>query len=293
MIPRRRPAGKAVGLEPREEPESVPESAPGRRANAAQAETTSRVHSQTWMGRRGRAEEHAVTSHEDQRAAPPSVQSGADPLVQRAALVAVAHDLKEPLRSISTLAEIAMEDLEQHNEIRTKDDLARIRAATSRMGALIDFVLRRPEAAGDPGTVDLSEVLEEVAESLGQPMDRDDSRVRTEGNLGSIIGHRRTLHSLFANLISNGLRHNRDAGARVVVRRANRRYASEIIIEDNGPGFHGNPYEAAGRGPRRDRQRTHGAEIVGQAVAQLGGKLWIERRNPPPGMVVHVLLPPS
>ena len=54
----------------------------------------------------------------------------------------VSHDLRAPLRAVDGFSLALLEDCEDRLDAESKDHLARIRAATQRMGALIDDMLR-------------------------------------------------------------------------------------------------------------------------------------------------------
>jgi signal transduction histidine kinase len=83
----------------------------------------------------------------------------------------VSHDLRGPLRSMDGFSLALLEDYGDKLDAEAKDSLQRIRAASQRMGRLIDELLglsrvTRVELAVKP--VNLSEIAREIADSLDQ-----------------------------------------------------------------------------------------------------------------------------
>src|SRR6185436_14869055 len=62
----------------------------------------------------------------------------------------VAHDLRSPLRSIDGFGKALIEDFGDRLDVKGTDYLRRIRAATQRMGELIDDLLKLSRVARAP-----------------------------------------------------------------------------------------------------------------------------------------------
>jgi signal transduction histidine kinase len=81
----------------------------------------------------------------------------------------VSHDLRAPLRSIDGFSAILLEDCSASLNEAGQDSLRRIRAASQRMGLLIDDLLklsRTTRAAMQTQVVELSELAQEIAADL-------------------------------------------------------------------------------------------------------------------------------
>jgi PAS domain S-box-containing protein len=81
----------------------------------------------------------------------------------------VSHDLRAPLRSIDGFSQALLEDCADGLDDQGKDHLHRIRAATQRMGLLIDDLLnlsRVTRAEIHPGRLDLSALARSIAAEL-------------------------------------------------------------------------------------------------------------------------------
>lgn len=83
----------------------------------------------------------------------------------------VSHDLRGPLRSMDGFSLALLEDYSQKLDDEGKDYLQRIRAASQRMGRLIDELLglsRVTRAELKIKSINLSEIAREIADSLAQ-----------------------------------------------------------------------------------------------------------------------------
>ncbi|MDB5524116.1 MAG: sensor histidine kinase/response regulator hybrid protein [Rhizobium sp.] len=151
---------------------------------------------------------------------------------------AMAHDLKEPLRTIKSFGKI----------IQDADDL------TPDNGALMDYVLKaadnmeslinaisrytRLESQGriDPKEVSLVEVLKQVRTNLSRQIESRDAMI-IEHDLGIMAGDPSLIAQLLQNLISNAIHYCKDAPPRVMVSMERVDGALLLAVSDNGPGI--------------------------------------------------------
>ncbi len=151
------------------------------------------------------------------------------------------HDLKNPLRKISTFSTA----LEQHEGSRLSaegiDYLHRIGRSADRLQAMITDLLtlsslNRGELAGH--IVDLNELIREVVSDLEQFRQEVGGHIEV-GPLFRVIGDEFQLHQAFQNLIANGLKFHREH-VPPVVQVEGRKISGgrcEITVRDNGIGF--------------------------------------------------------
>ncbi len=117
----------------------------------------------------------------------------------------VSHDLRAPLRSIDGFSQALLEDHAGQLDPTAREHLARVRAATQRMGALIDDLLELSRVTRSelrPENVDLSGMAESLVNELrhSQPA----RRVETDIQPGlEAMGDPRLLHIVLSNLLSN------------------------------------------------------------------------------------------
>jgi signal transduction histidine kinase len=197
----------------------------------------------------------------------------------------VSHDLRSPLRSIDGFSQALLEDLDGKLDETSADHLRRIRAATQRMGALIDDLLNLSRVSRSEltrKTVNLSALARAAADEhrLAQP-DRAVDLVIQDGV--EAIGDPRLLRQVFDNLIGNAWKFtSRQPEARIQFGALEGDGETVYFVRDNGAGF--DPAYA-------DRlfgvfQRLHamtefpgtgvGLAIVDRVVRRHGGRVWAE-----------------
>src|SRR5450432_1789763 len=119
----------------------------------------------------------------------------------------VSHDLRAPLRSMDGFALVLLEDYSDKLDEEGKDAIERIRAASQRMGELIDDLLRlaqvtRAKLKLDP--VDLSAIAHEIANAI----DREPSGRTVEWAIEAGLSIRAD-HALIKIVMENLLRNAR------------------------------------------------------------------------------------
>lgn len=152
----------------------------------------------------------------------------------------VSHDLRAPLRSIDGFSQVLLEDYGAKLDEAGHESLRRVRAASQRMGHLIDDLLKlarltRSEIRAEP--VDLSAVAEAVVADLrvGAP-DRHVEVVIAPG--ATAVGDARLLRILLDNLLSNAWKYtSRRADARIEFGKQDRNGQKAYYVRDNGAGF--------------------------------------------------------
>ena len=197
----------------------------------------------------------------------------------------VSHDLRSPLRSIDGFSQALLEDLGDTLDATSTDHLGRIRAATQRMGTLIDDLLNlsrisRTELTSKP--VDLGALARTVADDCAAT--HPDRRVTVVlGDCPGAMGDPRLLRQVFENLIGNAWKFtSKQPEARVEIGALAKDGQIVYFVKDNGAGF--DPAYA-------DRlfgvfQRLHamtefpgtgvGLAIVERIIRRHGGRIWAD-----------------
>lgn len=157
---------------------------------------------------------------------------------------AVAHDLQEPLRTITAYASILEEDLGPTLDAEPRQFIDGISRCSGHLRALIDDLLQFSEVERLPlrhRPVSLDEVVRQSVSMLDGVLSGQAAEVVVLGALPTIHGDANRLTVLFQNLISNGLKFNRSPRRRVEIAPApapTGRHA--VVVRDNGIGI---PYE--------------------------------------------------
>jgi signal transduction histidine kinase len=149
----------------------------------------------------------------------------------------VSHDLKAPLRGISSLATWIVEDHESVLTLESREHLLLLTKRAKRMSRMIDGVLdysRVGRSRSALERVDSRAVVEEIVDALG-PL--PGVSVRIEGSLPMVRYERTQLTQVLQNLIQNGVQHIGRQSGEVVVscREAPEEY--EFSIRDDGVGI--------------------------------------------------------
>lgn len=157
------------------------------------------------------------------------------------------HDLKEPLRKISTFADLLQYDSRDHLDEDGRFYLQRMQESASRMMALIDDLLQfsRIKTSGRAfSKIDLNEILANVLSDIELGIADVNGTVIVEG-MPSINADPTQMRQLFQNLITNALKFRRKEVTplvRVFAEQAEDEQSSEIevcrlVVEDNGIGL--------------------------------------------------------
>ena len=157
---------------------------------------------------------------------------------------AASHDLKEPIRKITFLAQLLktqLKDRLQEQEILIFD---RIENACSRMRQLIDDLLvysRVSQRPPETETIDLNEIVKLVLEDLELEIEEKKAVVLVSA-LPQLTGYKRQISQLFQNLLSNALKYSKadvlpriEIAARKEVENGKEYHV--VGIADNGIGF--------------------------------------------------------
>ena len=152
----------------------------------------------------------------------------------------VSHDLRGPLRSMDGFSLALLEDYGDKLDAEAKDSLQRIRAASQRMGRLIDELLglsrvTRVELALKP--VNLSEIAREIADSLDQQQPTRAVQWVIEEAM-TVHADKALLQIAMQNLLENAWKFTGKTD-RPVIRAGTieRDGRQEYFVADNGVGF--------------------------------------------------------
>lgn len=198
----------------------------------------------------------------------------------------VSHDLKEPLRGITTTAGFLIEDFGERLGDEGRHKLETLVRLPQRMSALLDALLEyasvgRAELAMK--RTDLASVIAEVCERLRTWLDERHALVEVETKLPEALCDRARVGQVFANLIANGVKYNESREPRVRVGARLEGPIPVYYVRDNGIGIA--PRHAARM--FRMFSRLHGRERYGggtgsglalakKTVERHGGRIWFE-----------------
>ena len=200
----------------------------------------------------------------------------------------VSHDLRGPLRSMDGFSLVLIEDFADKLGGEGKDALERIRAASQRMGHLIDDLLRLSHVTRTElkvTQVDLTATARDIAEALMREFPDRSVECAVEGGL-SARADAALMRIALQNLLQNDWKFTRRAEKPVIRVGALQRDAkTTYFVADNGVGFdmaHAENLFGA-------FQRLHhvgdfpgsgiGLAIVRRIVRRQGGEVWAEAKE--------------
>lgn len=204
---------------------------------------------------------------------------------ERAFADALAHDLRAPLRSIDSFAGLLERRAGDTLDETSRDYLARIRAASTRMGSLLAALselsaVSRTEP--QPAPVDLSLLAEWVVAELADTHPQRQVEVVVQPGL-HVHGDERMLRQLLQRLLHNAWTFTADvADPRIEVTGQADAQGQRFVVRDNGIGFDMRYAHKL----FEPFQRLHtqeefegtgiGLAIVRKVVLLHGGRVWAE-----------------
>lgn len=210
---------------------------------------------------------------------------------------AVAHDMKSPVTSIRGTLESAL--CSEPKEM-WRESVGEAIEGLDRLLQLLNTTLDVAEAqAGalhmDRGAVDLSDVVRQLADLYQPAMAERHHEVSVDLESHAIVdADVRLLNRVISNLFENELTHL-PAGCKITVRLHSHNGLTELVIEDDGPGF---PPDVRGRAFERyvkgKQSPGHGLGLafVNAVVQAHGGAVRVSDR-PAGGAIVKMSLPVS
>jgi len=154
---------------------------------------------------------------------------------------AVAHDLKEPLRTIQAFSQFLADDLGDRVDEDAAQYLSGIGRCTGHLMLLVDDLLRLSELENVPmrlGQTPLDEVFAQVRSLLHSAVEARGGTLRVARSMPVLEADAGRLVMLFQNLVANGLKFN-DASTPTVEVTATLMDSDivEIAVRDNGIGI--------------------------------------------------------
>ncbi len=192
------------------------------------------------------------------------------------------HDLKAPLRGISSLASWLLEDYSDVLDKKGRDYLGKLLIRTKRMHNLIDGILQYSRVGRievDPQNLECNEVIQKTIDLLSPP---ESITVRVEGTLPTVIYDKTLLTQIFKNLIENAIKHLGKPTGEVVISCTDQEIFWEFCVKDNGVGIEERHFERVFKMFQSlkafdDAESTGiGLSIVKKIIEQSGGIIWID-----------------
>jgi signal transduction histidine kinase len=212
----------------------------------------------------------------------------------------VSHQLKEPLRSINAFSKFLEEELQAGMTDDGRAYLSRIRTNASQLQGLIDNLLQLARVSKRPNRLELTpvkELIDDVKSRLAYQLREKRVYVAVDEALPTVLCDRLRLTEVFANLISNAVKHSDKRACRIEIGWRRRPDGDhEFTVRDNGPGIDPQRFERifevfrsadAGEDPGSGGV---GLAIVKKVIERHQGRVWVES-SVGQGATFHFTLP--
>ncbi len=149
----------------------------------------------------------------------------------------VSHDLKAPLRAIANLSQWIEEDLEGELSPDNQQQMKLLRDRVHRMQSMIDGLLEYARAGRTDAAIEsvaVAELLAEVIDSLDPP---HSFKIEIAPNMPTLLTKRLLLSQVFANLISNGIKHHNRPDGLIQISSQDKGDFYEFEVSDDGSGI--------------------------------------------------------
>ncbi|MEP7000414.1 MAG: ATP-binding protein [bacterium] len=197
----------------------------------------------------------------------------------------VSHDLHAPLRAINGVSSILLEDFATAMPAKASDLVNRIAANATRMGHLIDDLLRLSQLGRQPLSVHPVSTAAMVREILDE-LNKENAGRSVEtvvGDLPDCMGDAGLLRQMFFNLLSNAFKFTRQTVRPTLMVGSEERDGQCVyFVKDNGAGFDmryaQRLFGVFQRMHRADQFEGTGIglSIVHRVIRRHGGRVWAE-----------------
>lgn len=194
----------------------------------------------------------------------------------------VSHDLKAPLRAISSLADWLSTDYADKFDDQGKEQMRLLISRVRRMDGLIDGILLYSRVGRVKETmvaVDLSRLVPEVIDSLAPPAN---ITVTIANSLPTVMAEPTRILQVFQNLLSNAIKYMDKPEGKIRIACSAEGSQWKFSVADNGPGIKQQHFEKIFQlfqtlAPRDRVESTGvGLALVKKIVEMYGGHVWVE-----------------
>lgn len=197
---------------------------------------------------------------------------------------AAAHDLKEPLRTITSYVQLLERSYEKFLEGDAKDYIRYVVEGTHRLQQLIDDLLsytRLNAQLQPPQPVDMAVVFQETLSNLESVIKEQKAKI-TRGDLPVVYANHAHMVLLIQNLISNGLKFHGKNPPKIHVDARREKDRWVFSVSDNGIGIDSRYFDKLFVVFQRLNTREAypgtgiGLALCRKIVEQKNGEIWLE-----------------
>jgi len=208
-----------------------------------------------------------------------------------------AHDIKEPLRTISTYLSLLDEKLAGRLEKEEAELLDFAVRGGTRLNQLLGSMLeysRMTMKSQELASVSTQQVLDQVLENLRMTIQENEARIQSDP-LPEVLANPQQLCQIFQNLIANAIKYRGDLPPEIRISCESNGENWKFSVRDNGIGFESSQAERIFQLFHRAHPTPSpggsgiGLAICRKLIERQGGKIWAES-EPGRGAVFHFIL---
>ena len=198
----------------------------------------------------------------------------------------IAHDLKEPLRTISGLMNVVAKKNQTLLDKKSLEYLNICSDSASKLDQLIQDLLVYAKLGYsniEKTKIDLGNLINNIKIIMLNKIQENNAIITIKGKLPEIIGNKAQIRQLFQNLIDNAIKYQNPENQPQINIWSNEKKSSwEIYIEDNGIGMDPKfAKKAFGVFERRHKNNEFQGTGIGLAICKkiienLGGRIWLQ-----------------
>jgi PAS domain S-box-containing protein len=210
---------------------------------------------------------------------------------------ATAHDLKTPLRGITTLSEWIEEESKSYSSAQLQHYTRLLRQRTYRLNGLIDGLWEYTnlgQTTVTPEPVELATFLQSIQANFPLPPNFEIEIQPTNLHLTTCKSH---LRKVIEELLENAVKHHDLGRGKIEISAHLAADKIEMTIADNGPGIAPEHHQRVFRLfetllPRDVQENTGiGLAIAKKLIDRVGGKIWLETPASGSGLSVRFTWP--
>ncbi len=194
----------------------------------------------------------------------------------------VSHDLKAPLRGITTMANWILKDYEDKFDAEGKEQMNLLIDRVHRMHNLIDGILQYSRVGRiqeEKVNIDLNEIMLNVIDAVNPP---DHIKINVASDLPQIFFENTRISQVFLNLLSNAVNYMDKPKGIINIGCKDNGDSWEFFISDNGPGIEEKYFKKIFKIFQtlevRDETESTGIGLttVKKIIEMNNGKIWLE-----------------
>ena len=196
----------------------------------------------------------------------------------------VSHDLKAPLRAISSLAQWLESDYKEKLDMEGQEYLSMLMNRTTRLHHLIEGILEYSRIGRKDLEKENVSTMDIVRSAIDLVSTADDTKVIIDNELPPVWYNSTQLSQVFQNLIGNAIKFMEEPDGKVSIGSVLHNNNVEFYIEDNGPGINPDHFDRVFKifqtlHARDNLESTGiGLTIVKKIIELNGGRVWLDKK---------------